>query len=695
MKTPYSPIALRAWLCGAALLSLVGTASSQPARLWEAFNDHHPNANPDLTSPNATGYSMRVNKDGGILRDIQTGEQLAAGFFVSVESDGNAAPDDFGADAEPDPGSPADLLFKGKVDIGNDGLPGLHALTHMKLILNFYGLDPDRRYDLRGTVCRGGSYDDRWSVFSITGAENYVAAHVDGSKNKNLFTKASFPASDLQPNQVALNTGHNKAGSLVGWDNIEPVPVLDPDGNDSFGFQIVGEQYGGVAPFGNPAAGVATKYGYGLNALYLAEVEASGNLRITENPENIRAAAGKTAKFSAAATSTLAITYQWQKSAGGADYTDIPGATSPDYTTPALNVAEDGTKFRCSMKSGADHTTTGEATLTVDGVIPTVVSATASIHFNSIYVAFSEAMKLEQLPVADSYKVSGGVKVNSAVVLDPSTVRLITSDYGPGTALTVTVSGVEDLAGNSLPADSKASFKSFSLAKGFVGFDLWKSIVGGLVSDLRNSALYPDGYDVDYPITGLDSTLIIPSGPLNAYGARMRTWITPTESGDYEFFLDADEAGEVRISLEDDTFDSIDTVDNTPIATDATVADGFKESGAPSTSAPITLEAGHSYPLQVIYKEVNGGDFARVAWRLVGDATPAAELQPISGDVLSYYGPTAAIQISAQPDGKLLLEWGGKILESSDDLLAWTEETGLTSPATFAAADKHKFYRTR
>ena len=694
MKTTQPLVALRAWLCGAVLLAFIGTASSQPARLWEAFNDHHPNTNPELTSPNASVYSMRINKDGGILKNIETGEALAAGFFVSVESDGNVAPDDFGANGEPDAGSPADLLFKGKVDVGNDGLPGIRASAHMKLILNFYGLDPARRYNLRGTVGRAGSYDDRWSVFGITGSENYVAAHVDGSKNKNLFTLASYPAGDLLPNQVALNTGHNKAGSLVGWDNIEPVSVLDADGNESFGFQVVAQQYIGKAPFGNPVAALS-RYGYALNALYLAEVEATGTLRITANPENLRAAAGKTAKFSTAATSTLAITYQWQKSVGGANYVDVAGATSADYTTPVLSVADDGTKFRCAVKSGPDNTTSGEAILTVDGVIPTVASGTPSIHFNSLYITFSEAMKLEQLAVASSYTVSGGVTVNSVSVLDANTVRLLTSDYGAGTALTVGITGVEDLAGNTLPANSKVSLTTFGRAQSYVGFELWKGLVGGAVNDLRSSARYPDGYDVDYAITGLDSTLIIPNGPLNTYAARMRTWITPAESGEYEFFLDADEAAELRISLDDETFDTIDTVDNKPIATDTGAGDGFKESGSTATSVAIALEAGHSYPLQVIYKEVNGGDYGRVAWRLVGDLTGASELQPLSGDVLSYYGPVSPIHIAPQPDGKLLLEWSGKILESSDDLSVWTQETTLVNPASITAAGAHRFYRTR
>ncbi|MDA0811900.1 MAG: hypothetical protein O3C21_05875, partial [Verrucomicrobia bacterium] len=85
-------------------------------------------------------------------------------------------------------------------------------------------LDPTKRYNFRGLACRGGDYDVRWSIFSIAGTEAQVAAHVDGSARKNIFTAATFPAAGLEPNEVVLNAGDNREGSLVGWDNIEPGP---------------------------------------------------------------------------------------------------------------------------------------------------------------------------------------------------------------------------------------------------------------------------------------------------------------------------------------------------------------------------------------------------------------------------------------------------------------------------------------
>jgi hypothetical protein len=58
----------------------------------------------------------------------------------------------------------------------------------------------------------------------------------------------------------------------------------------------------------------------------------------------------------------------------------------------------------------------------------------------------------------------------------------------------------------------------------------------------------------------------------------------------------------------------------------------------PDHPSPIPLVANQRYFIQVIYKEGGGGDYAQVAWRRVGDTTPAASLLPIPGEFLSAAG---------------------------------------------------------
>ena len=77
----------------------------------------------------------------------------------------------------------------------------------------------------------------------------------------------------------------------------------------------------------------------------------------------------------------------------------------------------------------------------------------------------------------------------------------------------------------------------------------------------------------------------------------------------------------------------------------------------PATSrVPITLTAGTRYFIMVLYKGSSGGgnstDVAQVAWRKVGDATPAVSLRPIPGAFLSTLASDAQgprITVAQQP----------------------------------------------
>jgi hypothetical protein len=75
---------------------------------------------------------------------------------------------------------------------------------------------------------------------------------------------------------------------------------------------------------------------------------------------------GQTATFSAAATGSDPLAYQWQKNG-----TSITGAISASYTTPPVTMSDSGSKFRVLVSNSAGSATSSEATLTVN-------SATAS-----------------------------------------------------------------------------------------------------------------------------------------------------------------------------------------------------------------------------------------------------------------------------------------------------------------------------
>ncbi len=88
---------------------------------------------------------------------------------------------------------------------------------------------------------------------------------------------------------------------------------------------------------------------------------------ITAQPTNQTASAGAAATFTAAASGDPTPTVQWQVSTdGGKTFTDIAGATSSSYTTPATTAADNGNEYQAVFTNGAGPSaTTNPATLTV------------------------------------------------------------------------------------------------------------------------------------------------------------------------------------------------------------------------------------------------------------------------------------------------------------------------------------------
>jgi hypothetical protein len=88
---------------------------------------------------------------------------------------------------------------------------------------------------------------------------------------------------------------------------------------------------------------------------------------VTAGPQDQRVVAGSTATFSAAADGRPAPTVQWQRSTdAGATFTDLIGATSTSYTTPATADTDDGQRFRAVFRNDVGSTTSPVATLAVD-----------------------------------------------------------------------------------------------------------------------------------------------------------------------------------------------------------------------------------------------------------------------------------------------------------------------------------------
>ena len=119
------------------------------------------------------------------------------------------------------------------------------------------------------------------------------------------------------------------------------------------------------------SSGVGGDCGGGSGGTSTAPV---ANPTITTQPAMQTVAAGETATFSVTAAGTAPLIYQWQKNS-----TDISGATSSTYTTPATSSADNGALYSVVVFNGAGTATSNQATLTVSaaGVIGTRFSLVA------------------------------------------------------------------------------------------------------------------------------------------------------------------------------------------------------------------------------------------------------------------------------------------------------------------------------
>jgi outer membrane protein assembly factor BamB len=99
---------------------------------------------------------------------------------------------------------------------------------------------------------------------------------------------------------------------------------------------------------------------------------------ITTQPSNIATTVGQTATFTVVAAGTAPLSYQWQKNGSS-----ISGATSATYTTPALQLTDDGSSFTVVVTNMAGNVTSNSAKLTVTSISGNGPSAADMVTFKN------------------------------------------------------------------------------------------------------------------------------------------------------------------------------------------------------------------------------------------------------------------------------------------------------------------------
>ncbi len=164
---------------------------------------------------------------------------------------------------------------------------------------------------------------------------------------------------------------------------------------------------------------------------------------ITTQPANQTVTAGQPASFSVIAAGTTPLGYQWQKNG-----TNIPGATSASYTTPATTTADSGSTFDVVVSNTAGTATSNAATLTVNvatyllNASPTILSFgnvnTGSI--SSLAVTLTNSgnsnVTISSVSITGSGFTASGV--SAGTILNTGQAATLTVNFAPTTAGSVT-----------------------------------------------------------------------------------------------------------------------------------------------------------------------------------------------------------------------------------------------------------------
>lgn len=455
---------------------------------------------------------------------------------------------------------------------------------------------------------------------------------------------------------------------------------------------------------------------------------------IVTQPTDVSAVEGSTVTLTASA-SGYPNTYQWYKGAAALADVNNPDGTahySGGVASPTLTITQatpsDAGLYHLLVTNPRGNSTSADARVTVtkDTAPPTIVSVTALSTPKPdapmagmpylVKVLFSKRMDTTSAQSAANYTISGGVTINPVSFLGNATAARLGSDWRtavlatggltPGQKYTLTVTGLKDqtVTGNPL-ASTTVSFQAPVLTTGVAAWDYY--YLGAPrpspldVYWLLNSTYYPFGPNTNGLPTAFDTSAFTGGdlatkpafGSLGEdYGDSLSGWITPAVSGSYRFFISSDDPSQLFLSSDDSPVNAV------IIAEETGCCRAFTEPPAAYTSEPQPLVAGQKYFLQAIHTEGGGGDYLKVAWRLEGDATPAAQLTPISGSVLSAYAPVPPPVFNAPTitqTGQVTISWTGTgTLEQSADFGTWTTVPGNPgSPYTVAPTAPALFYR--
>ena len=238
---------------------------------------------------------------------------------------------------------------------------------------------------------------------------------------------------------------------------------------------------------------------------------------ITTQPQDVEVKENETATFTVKVTGTEPLSYQWQESKNGSDWTDIEGATAAEYTKGQTTMSMNGTQYRCVVSNSAGSVESNAAALTVNELTTYTISTDvtpAGAGTVSGSGSYTEGASVTLTATANSgYRFVGWMEDGQQVSADATYTFTANSDHTLTARFeklyTVTVSPVE---GGTATADkaTAAAGETITLtatpSSGYY-FVEWK-VVSGTVSIQNNKFTMPAGDVEVQAVFGLSVTNI-------------------------------------------------------------------------------------------------------------------------------------------------------------------------------------------
>jgi len=247
---------------------------------------------------------------------------------------------------------------------------------------------------------------------------------------------------------------------------------------------------------------------------------------ITTQPANQTATVGQTATFSVVATGTAPLSYQWQKNG-----TDISGATSSSYTTPATATSDSGATFQVTVSNSLGSATSNPATLTVaSGAAIATVTVSATNPGRAIPADFGGISTYSLLDNCDY--------MGTATAPNPIYRQLIKNLIFPGQTFIITSEDDDGPAGGAVSGEPSAAQVGCpgqlyaDLKNAGYSFNYWNGVPECLGSQTHANQYataflnnMPAGW-VPNMVIGNEPDLTSACGGYSTYAARFPTWTT-------------------------------------------------------------------------------------------------------------------------------------------------------------------------